>query len=99
MRLLLRYIAFSLLILASQIMLAQTVVRVAPPPPVHVGVIGRPPAAGYVWTEGYHSWNGTKYVWVPGRWVRPPRAGAVWVAPVWARQGGGWVIRSGHWRY
>jgi hypothetical protein len=57
MRLVLRLVAFSLLvfglpILISQKTLAQTVVRVAPPPPVRVGVVGKPPGIGYVWIEG-----------------------------------------------
>ena len=98
MRVFLRYLTFSVLALTSVITLAQVVVRTAPPPPVHVGVIGRSPGAGYVWTEGYHRWNGNRYVWVPGHWVRPPRVGAVWVAPAWTRQGGGWVFREGYWR-
>lgn len=98
MKSLLRVAVCGLFALGPQIGIAQTVVRIAPPPPVHAGVVGRPPAPGYVWTAGYHRWNGKTYVWVPGRWLRPPRAGAVWVAPVWVRQGNGWVFRSGFWR-
>jgi hypothetical protein len=98
MRLLLRYIVFGLVALSSQIAAAQTVIRVAPPPPVHVGVVGRAPGPGYVWVEGYQRWNGSRYVWVGGRWVRPPRPGAVWVAPVYVRQGSAWAFRAGYWR-
>src|SRR5258708_7327429 len=82
----LRYVICLFLAAPSPIMFAQTVVRVVPPAPVRVGVVGRPPHPGYVWTEGYQRWNGTRYVWVSGRWLRPPLPGAVWVAPVW---GGG----------
>lgn len=98
MRLLLRYVGYILLAVTSQIALGQTIIRVAPPPPVHVGVVGRAPAAGYVWIDGYNRWDGRKYVWVQGRWVRPPRRGAIWVAPVWTRRNGGWVFRAGYWR-
>jgi hypothetical protein len=98
MRSFLRYMTVSLLMLTSQIALTQVVVRVAPPPPVHVGVIGRAPGPGYVWVEGYHRWNGSRYMWVEGHWVRPPRRAAVWVAPAWVRHGNGWVFHEGYWR-
>jgi hypothetical protein len=75
-----------------------TVIRIAPPPPVRVGVVGHAPGPGYVWIGGYQSWSGTRYVWVAGRWVRPPRAGVIWVAPRWAPSGGGWVFYKGYWR-
>jgi hypothetical protein len=85
------------LLLAGVIGVAQTVVHMAPPPPVRVGVVGVAPGSGYVWIGGYQSWNGTRYVWVAGRWVRPPRAGVVWVAPRWFHRGGGWVFYKGYW--
>jgi WXXGXW repeat (2 copies) len=77
---------------------AQTIIRIAPPPPVQVAVIGRAPASGYVWIGGYQRWNGNGYVWVPGRWVRPPRAGVIWVGPRYGRSGSGWVFYKGYWR-
>ena len=86
------------LLLGGVFGVAQTVIRVAPPPPVRVGVIGSAPGPGYVWTGGYQRWNGSGYVWVAGRWIRPPRAGVIWVAPRWARSGGGWVFHNGYWR-
>ena len=55
---------------------AQVVVRVAPPP-VIVEHPGPPPRAGYIWTPGYHRWDGARYVWVPGRYAYPPRPQAV----------------------
>jgi hypothetical protein len=30
-----------------------TVIRIAPPPPVRVGVVGVAPGPGYVWIGGY----------------------------------------------
>jgi hypothetical protein len=86
------------LLLGGVIGFAQTVVRVAPPPPVRVGVVGVAPAPGYVWVGGYQRWSGSGYVWVAGRWVRPPRAGVIWVSPRWVASGGGWVFYKGYWR-
>ena len=84
-------------LLGASAAFAQVVVRVAPPPPV---VEHRPVAPGprYVWTDGYHRWDGHRYVWVSGRWVVPPRPGVVWVPGHWAERGGGWVWIEGHWR-
>jgi hypothetical protein len=95
----LRCIALFLAALSAQMTLAQGVVRVAPPPPPRNAVaVGRPPHPGYVWTAGYQRWDGRRYVWVPGQWVRPPRGGAVWVPATWTRRGDGWAFRQGYWR-
>jgi hypothetical protein len=78
---------------------AQVVVRVAPPAPIVETVPPPPPEhADWVWHGGYHRWDGTGYVWVPGRFEEPPRRGAVWVPGHWDHRGGGWVWREGHWR-
>ena len=29
------------------------------------------PGPGYYWQDGYNSWTGYGYSWIPGRWVRP----------------------------
>jgi hypothetical protein len=72
----------AVLLLGGVIGAAQTtVIRIAPPLPVRVGVVGVAPGSGYVWVGGYQRWNGSGYVWVAGHWVRPPRAGVVWVSP------------------
>jgi hypothetical protein len=76
---------------------AQVVVRIGPPAPIHEEIIARP-GAGYVWTPGYHRWDGQRYVWAPGAWVMPPRPHAVWVAHRWVHRHGGWVLVEGHWR-
>lgn len=77
--------------------MAEVVVRVAPPAAV---VETRPaaPGAGYVWINGYQNWNGSAYVWVPGRWELPPHPHARWVAHRWVHRGGGYVMVEGHWR-
>jgi WXXGXW repeat (2 copies) len=86
------------LLLTGGIGAAQTVIRVAPPAPVRVGVVGVAPAPGYVWVGGYQRWTGSGYVWVAGKWVRPPRVGVVWVSPRYVRSGNGWVFHKGYWR-
>ena len=73
------------------------VVRVRPPAAV-VEHPGRAPRRGFVWVGGYQRWDGARYVWVPGRWVRPPRARARWVPAHWRERRGGWVFVEGHWR-
>jgi hypothetical protein len=56
------------------------------------------PGPGYVWVQGYQSWNGRGYYWVPGRWVRPPRARAQWVPGRWAHDRHGYYWIEGRWR-
>ncbi len=85
------------LLLAPVASMAQIVVRVAPPAPI-VESHDRPPHAGWVWVDGYHRWDGHRYVWVHGHWAHPPRPEAVWVAHHWERRNGGWVLVEGHWR-
>jgi hypothetical protein len=74
----------AVLLLGGLIGAAQTAIRIAPPPPVRVGVVGVAPGPGYVW--------------VAGHWVRPPRVGVGWVSPRYVHTNGGWVFRKGYWR-
>lgn len=76
---------------------AQVVVRVGPPRPILEERLGAP-GRGYVWQQGYHRWDGNRYVWTGGSYVLPPRPRAVWVPHRWVRRGGGWVMVEGHWR-
>ena len=93
------YLLLVAVLLTAGIASAQRVViRVAPPRPVHVGVMGQAPGPGFVWIEGYHAWRGEAYVWVPGRWVRPPRRHARWIRPRYRHVRGGWVFVPGRWR-
>lgn len=73
-------------------------VRVGPPAPL-VERPGPPLHPGWAWRAGYHRWDGTRYVWVPGAWVAPPRPRAVWIQGHWVRRPRGWVFIRGHWRY
>lgn len=73
-------------------------VAVTPPPPL-VEVVPRPPAPGYVWNPGYWSWDGVKYVWVPGRYVVPPFPRALWIGGKWVHRGQRWAWVDGRWRH
>jgi hypothetical protein len=75
----------------------QIVVKVAPP---HAVVETRvaSPGAGYVYTNGYHRWDGNAYQWTPGEWRQPPRAHAKWVDHRWDHRNNGYVFTEGHWK-
>jgi hypothetical protein len=90
---------FGFLLTAGLASAKEVIIRVAPPPPIRVGVVGVAPRHGYVWMEGYHAYRGGWYAWVPGRWARPPRPRAVWVPAHYNHVPGGWVFIRGHWRY
>jgi hypothetical protein len=68
------------------------------PPRTIVEVRPTRPSAAHVWIGGYHRWNGTAYVWVPGRWEIGPRPAAVWVSGHWAKSPEGWYWVEGYWR-
>jgi WXXGXW repeat (2 copies) len=71
-------------------------VGITPPAPI-VETAPPPPAPGSVWTPGYWSWDGTRYVWVPGRYVVAPFPDAVWVGGRWVHRGPHWTWVDGHW--
>jgi hypothetical protein len=56
------------------------------------------PGSDYVWVQGYYNWDGSRYEWVPGAWVRTPRPSAVWVPAHWQPTTGGYVWVPGAWR-
>jgi hypothetical protein len=85
------------LTLVPAVSFAQVAIRIGPPERVYERP-GPPPEQGYVWTQGYHRYDGDHYVWTPGRYQRPPREHAVWVAHRWQHRRGGWVMVEGHWR-
>jgi hypothetical protein len=67
------------------------------PPPLQAEAVPPPPYDGAVWCEGYWSWNGATYLWIPGRYVAPPQAGLYWYPGGWVAQGGGFVFVAGRW--
>ncbi len=66
----------------------------APPPPI-VEVRPPPPPNG-VWIPGYWHWNGSRHVWVGGRWSAP-RAGMRWEPDHWVREGNRYKRVPGRW--
>ena len=72
--------------------------RSAPPPPRYYGAIGRAPAPGYVWMNGYWDHRGNGWRWTDGRWTRPARGRSHWVAPEWRYDGRAYRMRRGYWR-
>lgn len=72
-------------------------VAVSPPAPL-AETAPPPPAPGYVWNPGYWSWNGIKYVWVPGRYVVAPFPHARWIGGRWVHRGHRWAWVDGRWR-
>ncbi|HEX2586203.1 MAG TPA: YXWGXW repeat-containing protein [Steroidobacteraceae bacterium] len=72
------------------------VVLVAPPAPRHE-IIGVAPARGYVWIDGYWSWNAGHHDWVTGHW-EAPRRGYRWVPHRWHHERDGWHLQEGYWQ-
>jgi hypothetical protein len=77
---------------------AEVVVKMAPPAPQSMAVVGSAPGPKYVWIDGYYRWSGNRYVWVSGKWIVPPRAGAIWIAARWVPRDGSYVFIAGRWQ-
>ncbi len=50
-----------------------------PPPPPPREAMVRHSHDGRVWVSGQYRWNGRRYVWVEGHWVKPHHRGEVWM--------------------
>jgi hypothetical protein len=72
-------------------------IRIGPPHPIHEVVVAAP-HVGMVWQPGYHHWDGSAYVWVPGVWVDPPHPHARWIPPRYRHRHGQWEFHEGHWK-
>ncbi|MGA2695440.1 MAG: hypothetical protein ABSE92_05240 [Terriglobales bacterium] len=72
-------------------------VRTPPPPPL-VETVVVSPGPGYYWVQGYQSWNGARYVWVPGHYEHVPAGRHRWIPGHWAHNGRGYYWVDGHWR-
>ncbi|HYY27032.1 MAG TPA: hypothetical protein VE860_03760 [Chthoniobacterales bacterium] len=77
---------------------AEVVIRAAPPNPI-IETVPPPPGRSYVWDPGHWRWNGYRYVWIRGHYVRRPHYGGAWVPGHWVSRPGGWVWIEGHWRH
>jgi hypothetical protein len=86
--------AFGAVVLPQVASAEVVIVRTAPPAPRDEVV----PAArrGYVWTPGYWNWNGHRYVWTRGKYVRE-RTGYHYREPNWVENNGRWEFRRGQW--
>lgn len=69
-----------------------------PPPPLVTESITVSPGPTYIWVPGYHSWNGSSYVWIAGRWEARPSGRRAWVPGHWKHSRQGWYWVDGHWR-
>ena len=82
---------------------APAIAQMAAPPPPQVEAVPPPPMVApgrqaWVWQPGYWRWNGRRYVWSQGHYVRAPYRQAVWVPGNWVLVRGRWVWHQGHWR-
>ncbi len=68
------------------------------PPPMRVEVVPPPPPYAAVWQPGFWRWDGRRYLWIRGHYVRPPRAHHEWVAGHWEPRPGGYFWVEGFWR-
>ncbi len=69
-----------------------------PPPPARVEFVPARPGADAAWVDGEWLWQGRRYAWRPGRWVRPPTSAsfAPWVT---VRDATGTLhLAQGRWR-
>jgi hypothetical protein len=73
----------------------QVIIVETAPPPLRAEVM---PGAreGYVWAPGYWNYDGTRYVWVDGRFL-PDQAGAVYVAPRYEASNGRYAFYGERW--
>lgn len=70
-------------------------VTVPPPAPRIEPIVQRP---GFVYSTGYWRWNGARFDWVPGNYVRK-QPDQRWVQPHWSRAPNGmWRFEPGHWQ-
>ena len=77
----------------------QYVVVQQAPPALIVERRPSPPGVGYIWIDGYWNWDGQRYGWQGGRYMRPPEPDVVWVAPRFeVVVGGGGHYTTGQWR-
>ena len=75
--------------------MAQVIVREAPPPAREERVPGV--RHGHEWAPGHWAWRNGQYVWVQGHWMRE-RRGEHWVAERWEQRGDHYVLIPGHWQ-
>ncbi len=75
---------------------ARTVVVRTAPPAAKAEVKPARPGAKAAWVDGHWQWNGKRYVWKTGHWVKNPKG--TWVPGHWKKNRGGHVWVKGHWK-
>ena len=70
---------------------------VAPPP--REELVPAPPRSSVplIWQPGHYDWDGTRYSWVPGRWVSRAGHGTLWQDGYWRREGSAYIWVPAHW--
>lgn len=71
-------------------------IRIGPPPAL-VEVRSPQPGEIYAWIQGFWTWDGSVYVWSPGRWVRAPHSHATWIPGEWREGPRGFYWIPGRW--
>lgn len=69
---------------------------IPPAPAPVVEVVPPAPGVGFIWVNGYWSWNGDQYFWIPGLWTVCPE-GCFYARPHWEYRGGRHVFVRGYW--
>lgn len=64
--------------------------RFEPPPPP-------PPGAAFVWVPGHWHWNGDRYLWIRGHYIRRRPGWHHWRDGHWALINGAWRWVPGGW--
>lgn len=67
------------------------------PPPRYERRPPPPPGPSFIWAPGHWVWNGYRYRWVGGHYVRRASGWHRWVDGHWAVAGGAWRWVPGHW--
>ena len=71
--------------------------RFGPPAPIYEAV-PPPPGPYQYWRPGYWHWNGNRYVWFRGEYIRRPYETAHWVPEHYVHGPHGyWHLVAGHW--
>jgi hypothetical protein len=65
------------------------------PPAERVEVVPAP-RPGYIYERGHYAWDGNRYVWTEGEFIRE-REGHHYHPYVLEKHGEGWHYRAGHW--
>jgi len=74
------------------------IVASLPPPPKRAEIPPPAPSPHALWDCGHWGWNGTRYVWSPGRYLERPRPDANWMPGYWQQEAEGWLWVEGRWR-